>query len=605
MKLNRIIYLLVVCGILCMAVSTRAGQYTGLWVGTVTLTGVSEASRRVADLSFDLGLTAVKTEDVLLGRRSTWRYNATGAAISFGSYTSSTIPTTNWSSGAAPLGYGGTQATTIPFGQYSSNKNPTTYFSREFPASGVSGYSRLNLRVWRDDGIIVYLNGAEVLRNNLSTGAVGSSARALAEISGSPDSTQPDLVASLPVTSLREGTNRLDVEVHNAGPRDSDLFFDLELAAELVTPQQVEKIPLEAGGWNYSDTGTAPPGNWKTTNPSGWQSGPAPLGFNKTGIKTPVNNRAAVYFFKTFTGGDIAGFNQLNLALLRDDGAVVYLNGNEIMRSNMPPGTIDMNTTPIELAGTSQGDRYVVATVPLQAGDLIAGENAVAVEVHQHPSELTSSTAPATGITRTPATLPLRLLIHVDAGGAVRLLKEAILMQDASAVPVVLTSTAKVAQYQGSTVRGGTRVGVRLSSVGYDFTGSNIPCTGAVNTPGTGRVNCTALLPYNHPTNPFLHRYHPDHDNLDERYESEVREAYDVKRQITIQFDARYPANPDDPVRSAPPGWGDSLLGGIYGEIIDGLNRDPEVGNGLNRDPLSVSGWFSLQRVSTAATVVE
>jgi len=81
-----------------------------------------------------------------------------------------------WASGPAPLGYGDANGifpvTTNSYGLDASNKFTTTYFRRSVTVSNVAAYTNIAMRVQRDDGIIVYLNGAEVFRQNMPLGAV-------------------------------------------------------------------------------------------------------------------------------------------------------------------------------------------------------------------------------------------------------------------------------------------------------------------------------------------------------------------------------------------------------------------------------------------------
>jgi len=65
----------------------------------------------------------------------------------------------------------------------------------------------------------------------------------------------------------------------------------------------------------------------------------------------PNNKYITTYFRKTFTVSNPSQFNGLTLDLLRDDGAVIYVNGQEVARSNMPTGTINYQT----LAATNIG----------------------------------------------------------------------------------------------------------------------------------------------------------------------------------------------------------------------------------------------------------
>ena len=68
----------------------------------------------------------------------------------------------------------------------------------------------------------------------------------------------------------------------------------------------------------------------------------------------------------------------MSIRLLRDDGAVVYLNGTEVFRSNMPAGTITYQT-----AASGGADETTFYTTTASAALLVSGINTIAVEVHQ------------------------------------------------------------------------------------------------------------------------------------------------------------------------------------------------------------------------------
>ena len=90
------------------------------------------------------------------------------------------------------------------------------------------------------------------------------------------------------------------------------------------------------------------------------------------------------YFRRQFTV-DPATLGSVTLQLKRDDGAVVYLNGTEIVRSNMPTGTITSSTfasTNVEGAAENQ---FFPFTIPTSA--FVNGTNTIAVEVHQHGAD--------------------------------------------------------------------------------------------------------------------------------------------------------------------------------------------------------------------------
>lgn len=191
----------------------------------------------------------------------------------------------------------------------------------------------------------------------------------------------------------------------------------------------------------------------------------------------------------------------------------------------------------------------------------------------------------------------LRLILHVDGTGQVRLVKEVIQMwEEGTLVPdaddpdfltvdtpgrvVLVTDDDLVAGFEGVTMRDGEPVGLRLSTVAYDFEGDTLAMTGSVSP--TSSVSATLTIPADHPTNPYFHRYHPDHDNLDAQFLNFKAEAYDFTRLIELVF------SPVDPTGNNPPDWGDSRLGGIYSEKITGIHRNP----------IFVEGTFQLQRVS-------
>ncbi|MBL37153.1 MAG: hypothetical protein CMP07_01970 [Xanthomonadales bacterium] len=209
------------------------------------------------------------------------------------------------------------------------------------------------------------------------------------------------------------------------------------------------------------------------------------------------------------------------------------------------------------------------------------------------------SEAQFAGTTPEPARQPFtqRVLMHVDAGGQVRLLKDVIQMwQDGTTRPsdddpafnetdvpgrfVLITDPSLIGLFSGATVRSGEPVGVRFSTVSYDFPGNSQLMTGAFR--GGEAVDVTLVIEPEMPTNPFLHRFHPDHDNKDERFTSFRQEALQVTREMRFEFAV------DPPDGTPPPGWGETLIGGVFTEAVSGLHKNP----------IFASGSFQLRRVT-------
>ncbi len=150
--------------------------------------------------------------------------------------------------------------------------------------------------------------------------------------------------------------------------------------------------------WSYLDDGSDQGTAWKEPgyDDSSWSVGNAELGYGEGDEATVVNfidtdpvesgvqKNMTTYFRKTFDVDDVAQLTGLTLHLKVDDGAVVYLNGNEVERSNMSgvPGSPVAYDTPS--AGSSPNDGKTFLTFTLDPGDLIDGTNLIAVEVHQN-----------------------------------------------------------------------------------------------------------------------------------------------------------------------------------------------------------------------------
>ncbi len=165
-------------------------------------------------------------ETTLVAVGSTWKYldNGTdqGTAWQGGGFDDS-----GWAGGPAELGYGdGDEATVVGFGPDSSNKYRTTYFRREFTVTGVSGYLSFNLGVRRDDGAVVYLNGAEVFRTNMPGGTVTYITNASSALGGSDESILQTV--GVDKAFVNEGANLFAVEIHQANGTSSDISFDLQ-----------------------------------------------------------------------------------------------------------------------------------------------------------------------------------------------------------------------------------------------------------------------------------------------------------------------------------------------------------------------------------------
>ncbi|MCX7423938.1 MAG: CotH kinase family protein, partial [Planctomycetia bacterium] len=169
---------------------------------------------------FDTGVDT----GTLIARGAEWKYLDTGSNQGT-AWRASPFNDSSWSSGNAELGYGdGDEATTVSFGSDGANKHITTYFRKSFNVTDPASVSQLTLRMRRDDGAVVYLNGTEVARSNMPEGDIAFGTLAS---SGADESTFFEF--TLDRSLLVAGNNFLAVEVHQVLPDSSDISFDAEL----------------------------------------------------------------------------------------------------------------------------------------------------------------------------------------------------------------------------------------------------------------------------------------------------------------------------------------------------------------------------------------
>ncbi len=224
----------------------------------------------------------------------------------------------------------------------------------------------------------------------------------------------------------------------------------------------------------------------------------------------------------------------------------------------------------------------------------------------------------------------LRLIVHIDAAGNARLLKDVIqLFQPGTSAPdpdfpeyytivepgeyVLITDDGKIPSHDGVAMRDGVPVGVRVSTVAYDFDGNDLTMARAGDLRASGQLSATLTIPSTSPTNPYRHRYHPD-QNCTSQPCPQLVPVPQITRTITLSFRSDFsgqcstsgdgcrtvldcPANEScegaflDGRMVEPPDWGAERLGGGYHETIGGLHRNA----------IEVEGLFLLSRASTTA----
>ncbi|HWN96142.1 MAG TPA: fibronectin type III domain-containing protein, partial [Methylomirabilota bacterium] len=276
----------------------------------------------------------------LIASNSVWKYLDTG--VNQGTaWRSPSFNDTAWAAGAAELGYGdGGEATVVSFGPNSSAKYITTYFRKSFSVADPAAYTNLLLRLVRDDGAVVYVNGVEVFRSNLPSGTIAFNTLAPTAIANADESTY--LSANISPVNLVAGNNVVAVEMHQNAGNSSDISFNLQLIAtgpgtssgDTSAPAAITDFAVNSFtsssvtlGWTTpgddGNTGTATSydvrystspiteANWATATSASGEPAPASAGtaeiFTVTGLAT-----GTAYYFGIKTADEMGNVSPLS-----------------------------------------------------------------------------------------------------------------------------------------------------------------------------------------------------------------------------------------------------------------------------------------------------
>jgi len=178
-------------------------------------------------LSLFILTSAVKAQDTLLNAAALWKYNDLGIDLGV-LWKNNSYSDASWSQGNAPLGFGLTNInTTVSFGPSSTNKYTTTYFRKWVNITNPRDlYSKIQFNVRRDDGVIIYVNGVEVIRSNMPSGNVTYTtfSSSCAVDNGSVWQT-----IDIATNYFNDGNNLIAVELHQCNLTSGDLLFNLQM----------------------------------------------------------------------------------------------------------------------------------------------------------------------------------------------------------------------------------------------------------------------------------------------------------------------------------------------------------------------------------------
>ena len=308
--------------------------------------------------------------------------------------------------------------TEIHFGNDPDDKTPTYYFRTVLDIEDAGELSGVTLRLLRDDGAIVYINGDQVLRSNMGGGTVGFNTLASDSISG--DAERTFQTTNISSSAFDDGMNHIAVEVHQSSRSSSDLSFALEIESggNVLLPA--------AHAWRYSDEGVDLGSAWRDPDydDSDWLVGVAPFGYSNVygdgrvvlrewelvegpsaGVEFLSGREEGWELVRTSVGyGDLDDFTQLTdmrgnyltiyltrsfflsrtdqfagyvLDVTYDDGFAAYLNGTEVARLNLI-----RSAGPNTRANSSIEARRVAVDLDPFLDAIELGRNNLSIEVH-------------------------------------------------------------------------------------------------------------------------------------------------------------------------------------------------------------------------------
>jgi hypothetical protein len=195
--------------------------------------------------------------------------------------------------------------------------------------------------------------------------------------------TTPSLSLTLPAPTA---ATRYFVRAADAAGNRSASTPVVMVDPDLAPVETTVVAKTAAWKWRYL---TDPVTGWMqpTFDDSTWGVGAAPLGWGSAAIATDISVGApsprplAAQFRTTFQVADPTALDEVRVTFIADDGVIVYLNGQEISRRNLPVGAITQTTYATAAPRNNVAEASLV-TVTLPASALVAGTNTLAAETH-------------------------------------------------------------------------------------------------------------------------------------------------------------------------------------------------------------------------------
>lgn len=186
--------------------------------------------------------------------------------------------------------------------------------------------------------------------------------------------------------------DRFFVRAIDAGGNRSATTAKLALPAPQPEPDPdpvAEALIASGSAWQWRYDSAPLPADWTAPgfDASSWATGDAVLGFGSAAVATDISVGApaprplSAQFRRTVEVSGAAQLSGATVTVRADDGVVVYVNGQEIGRRNLPAGTLTQNSY-ATAAPTYGAATAAPAVFEVPPGLLVDGQNVVAVSTH-------------------------------------------------------------------------------------------------------------------------------------------------------------------------------------------------------------------------------
>lgn len=209
--------------------------------GTSNASNESNASNASSNTSNTSNASEKKEGLVILPRDAEWSYNDEGKDLGKDFYAED-FDISSWKKGKAPMGFGDKfsetdpklpLATEVSFGPDENNKIMTTYAALDLDVASLKDVKALECYIHVDDGAVVYINGKEAFRKGIDE-------KEEVKFDTPAKFKKKEETFVIPVEVLKEGKNRIAVEIHQDGGDSSDLWFEMGLVGLAEAPVVID-----------------------------------------------------------------------------------------------------------------------------------------------------------------------------------------------------------------------------------------------------------------------------------------------------------------------------------------------------------------------------